>query len=175
MSTSESDQNTELLKSIASCLKAIHLSLENLNGAVEAVSESIEKAHEPEGDLGVHLVDALRELTSSLHKRAQQERTQQPQQRFQNQGRRDDRQQRHENQGRPERNDDRPLQHHPDREESHEQEEQAESADVPNPSVSVTDTGTTAEAAQSDRPRKSGGRGRGNNGRGRRGGKPPAQ
>jgi len=80
MSTSESDPNTELLKSIATSLKAIHSSLESLTGAVEGVAESIEKAHEPEGDLGVHLVSALKDLTSSLHKRAQQERSAQPQQ-----------------------------------------------------------------------------------------------
>ncbi len=80
MSTSESDPNTELLKSIANSLKAIHSSLESLTGAVEGVAESIEKAHEPEGDLGVHLVSALKDLSASLHKRAHQERSAQPQQ-----------------------------------------------------------------------------------------------
>ena len=107
MSTSESDPktdlNTELLKSSAVSLKAIHTSLENLTGAVEGVAESIEKAHEPEGDLGVHLVSSLKDLTSALHKRAQQERSFQPQQQGQRQqnqhpqhqgGRRDDRNQR---------------------------------------------------------------------------------
>ena len=60
MSTPETDPHTELLKSIAASLKGIHTSLEHLTGAVEGVAESIEKAHEPEGDLGVHLVGARR-------------------------------------------------------------------------------------------------------------------
>jgi hypothetical protein len=99
MSTPESDPHTEVLKSIAASLKGIQASLDQLTGAVEGVAESIEKAHEPEGDLGVHLVGALKELTSSLHKRAQQERSFQPQQHQRpqhqsNQNRRDDRQQR---------------------------------------------------------------------------------
>ena len=93
MSTPETDPHTELLNSIASSLKGIHASLEHLTGAVEGVAESIEKAHEPEGDLGVHLVGALKDLSSALHKRAQQERSQQPQQgqqrQNQQQGRRD--------------------------------------------------------------------------------------
>jgi hypothetical protein len=99
MSSPESDPHTEVLKSIAASLKGIQASLDQLTGAVEGVAESIEKAHEPEGDLGVHLVGALKELTSSLHKRAQQERSFQPQQHQRpqhqsNQNRRDDRQQR---------------------------------------------------------------------------------
>jgi len=83
----------ELLRSIAVSLKAIHSSLEQLTGAVEGVAESIEKAHEPEGDLGVHLVNALKDLSTSLHKRAQQERAPQPQPRQQHpqQNRREDR------------------------------------------------------------------------------------
>lgn len=80
MSNHESDPQAEVLKSIATTLKGIQNSLEQLTGAVEGVAESIEKAHEPEGDLGVHLVGALKDLTSALHKRAQQERSQQPQQ-----------------------------------------------------------------------------------------------
>jgi hypothetical protein len=95
MSTPESDSNTELLKSIAVSLKAIHHSLENLTGAVEGVAESIEKAHEPEGDLGAHLVSSLKDLTSALHKRAQQERSFQPQQ-----GQRPQNQQHHQQAGR---------------------------------------------------------------------------
>ena len=79
-SSSEKDQQTELLKGIASSLKGIHASLESLTAAVEDVSESIEKAHEPEGDLGVHLVGALKDLVSALHKKANQERSFQPQQ-----------------------------------------------------------------------------------------------
>lgn len=81
----------ELLRGIAASLKGIHSSLESLTAAVEDVSESIEKAHEPEGDLGTHLVGALKDLVSALHKRAQQERSHQPQQnhqRQQQQGRR---------------------------------------------------------------------------------------
>ena len=107
MSTSESDANNELLKSISISLKGIHSSLEYLTAAVEGVAESIEKAHEPEGDLGVHLVSSLKDLTSALHKRAQQERVSQPQQgqgqrQQQHQGRRDDRNQRPRQQdGRP--------------------------------------------------------------------------
>jgi len=99
MSTSDSEATNELLKTISLSLKGIHNSLEHLTAAVEGVAESIEKAHEPEGDLGVHLVSSLKELASALHKRAQQERSSQPQQgqRHQNQnqqqGRRDDRQQ----------------------------------------------------------------------------------
>jgi hypothetical protein len=97
MSSSETDPNTELLKSIAVSLKAIHTSLESLAGSIEGVAGSIEKAHEPEGDLGVHLVSSLKDLTSALHKRAQQERSFQPQQGRQPHqrqgGRRDDRNQ----------------------------------------------------------------------------------
>ena len=84
MSTPESDspnEQQELLRNIAASLKGIQSSLEHLTGAVEGVAESIETAHEPEGDLGVHLVGALKDVTSALHKRAQQERTPQPQQR----------------------------------------------------------------------------------------------
>ena len=98
MSTPEKDpySQQELLRSIAASLKGIQSSLEHLTGAVEGVAESIETAHEPEGDLGVHLVGALKELTSALHKRAQQERAPQPQQRqnipqHPQQNRRDDR------------------------------------------------------------------------------------
>ena len=85
MSTPETDPNTEFLKSIALCLKSIQSTLESLTGAVEGVAESIEKAHEPEGDLGVHLVASLKELTSALLKRAQQERNPQSQQQGQRQ------------------------------------------------------------------------------------------
>ena len=80
MISPESDPQTELLRSIAASLKAIHSSIDKLTGAVEGVSESIEKAHEPEGDLGVHLVSALKDLSSALHKRSNQERAPQPQQ-----------------------------------------------------------------------------------------------
>ena len=80
MNTSDIDNQNELLKSIATSLKGIHSSLEQLTGAVEGVAESIEKAHEPEGDLGVHLVNALKEVSSSLQRRAQQDRSFQPQQ-----------------------------------------------------------------------------------------------
>ena len=93
MSTSDQDQQMELLRGIATSLKGIHSSLESLTAAVEDVSETIEKAHEPEGDLGTHLVGALKDLVSALHKRAQQERSHQPQQnhqrQHQQQGRRD--------------------------------------------------------------------------------------
>ena len=103
MSNHESDHQAEVLKSIATTLKGIQNSLEQLTGAVEGVAESIEKAHEPEGDLGVHLVGALKDLTSALHKRTQQERSQQPQQgqqrQNQQQGRRD-RHPRHEDRDR---------------------------------------------------------------------------
>ncbi|MEI6081686.1 MAG: hypothetical protein WCR44_04555 [Verrucomicrobiota bacterium] len=85
MSTTETDPNTEFLKSIALSLKSIQSTLESLTGAVEGVAESIEKAHEPEGDLGVHLVASLKELTSALQKRAQQERNPQSQQQGQRQ------------------------------------------------------------------------------------------
>lgn len=119
MSTPETDPHTELLKSIAASLKGIHTSLEHLTGAVEGVAESIEKAHEPEGDLGVHLVGALKDLTSALHKRAQQERSQQPQlvQNRQNpqQGRRDER-----HQQRPARQEERPSRQ--DQQNSHDEE-----------------------------------------------------
>lgn len=81
MSTPESDGQIEFLRSIATSLKAIHTSLDQLTAAVEGVAESIETAHEPEGDLGHHLVGALKDISSALHKRAQQERTPQPQQR----------------------------------------------------------------------------------------------
>lgn len=80
MSIPKTDSEAEVLKTIVTTLKGIQNSLEQLTGAVEGVAESIEKAHEPEGDLGVHLVGALKDLTSALHKRAQQERSQQPQQ-----------------------------------------------------------------------------------------------
>ena len=93
MNTPEHDLQADALRSIAASLKGIQYSLDKLTGAVEGVSESIETAHQPEGDLGVHLVHALKELTSSLHKRAQQERgdrQQRPQQQ-QNQNRRDER------------------------------------------------------------------------------------
>lgn len=102
MSSSENDQQTELLKSIAASLKGIHSSIESLTAAVEDVSETIEKAHEPEGDLGVHLVGALKDLVSALHKKANQERSSQPQhqnqQRHQHQPRRDHQRQRPEEQ-----------------------------------------------------------------------------
>jgi len=80
MIPSESDPQTELLRNIATSLKGIQFSLDQLTGAVEGVAESIEKAHEPDGDLGHHLVGALKDLSSALHKRAQQERSPQPQQ-----------------------------------------------------------------------------------------------
>jgi hypothetical protein len=110
MIPSESDPQTEILRSIATSLKGIQFSLEQLTGAVEGVAESIEKAHEPEGDLGHHLVGALKDLSSALHKRAQQERA--PQQQL----RRDERQQppqQHRRDERPAlqlRQDDRPQQ-----------------------------------------------------------------
>ena len=63
MTSPDNDQQTELLRSIASSLKSIHSAIESLTGAVEEVAESIEKAHEPEGDLGTHLVASLKELT----------------------------------------------------------------------------------------------------------------
>lgn len=100
----ESEGGTELLKTISITLKGILTSLEHLTAAVEGVAESIEKAHEPEGDLGVQLVGSLKELGSALQKRAQQERGFQPQQgqRQHNpnrpQGRREDRQQQHPHQ-----------------------------------------------------------------------------
>ena len=75
MNSPESDPKTELMQSIASSLKGIQSSLDRLTQAVEGVAESIEIAHEPEGDLGLHLVSALKDLSSALHKRAQQERT----------------------------------------------------------------------------------------------------
>ncbi len=92
MTPSELNIPNELLRSIADSLKDIQSSLHQLTGAVESVSESIERAHEPEGDLGVHLVGALKDLTSVLHKRAQQERLPQAQQRshLSLQNRRDD-------------------------------------------------------------------------------------
>ena len=99
MIPSESDPQTELLRSIATSLKGIQFSLEQLTGAVEGVAESIEKAHEPEGDLGHHLVGALKDLSSALHKRAQQERSPLPQQ----PPRRDERPQPHQQHRRDER------------------------------------------------------------------------
>jgi len=87
MNTSESDTQhefhqtqQELLRTIAASLKGIQFSLDRLTGAVEGVSESIETAHEPEGDLGTHLVAALKDIASAMHKRAAQERNFQPQQ-----------------------------------------------------------------------------------------------
>jgi hypothetical protein len=171
MSTPESDPHTEVLKSIAASLKGIQASLDHLTGAVEGVAESIEKAHEPEGDLGVHLVGALKDLTSALHKRAQQERSHQPQQgqHRQNQprlgpGRRDDRQQhRQEN-----------REHHDDQEHSRQEESgEPETDTTEHPEerdeASIQDAPATQ---QGDQPRKNINRGRG---RGRRGGKPPAK
>jgi hypothetical protein len=114
MIPSESDPQTDLLRSIATSLKGIQFSLEQLTGAVEGVAESIEKAHEPEGDLGHHLVGALKDLSSALHKRSQQERSPQPQQ----PPRRDERPQplqQHRRDERPQlqlRHDDRPQQRH---------------------------------------------------------------
>ncbi len=73
MSTPEPDfqqDQQELLRSITTILKGIQSSLDHLTAAVEGVAESIEKAHEPEGDLGFHLVSALKDLSSALHKRA---------------------------------------------------------------------------------------------------------
>lgn len=106
MSSSDNDQQTELLKGIAASLKGIHSSLESLTAAVEDVSESIEKAHEPEGDLGVHLVGALKDLVSALHKKANQERSTQPQQNQQRhqhqQGRRQEERRQHPNRAREE-------------------------------------------------------------------------
>ncbi|MEI6321874.1 MAG: hypothetical protein WCP60_02075 [bacterium] len=81
MISSPSDPQTELLQSIATSLKGIHSSLDRLTEAVEGVAESIETAHEPEGDLGHHLVGALKDISIALHKRAQQERLPQPQHR----------------------------------------------------------------------------------------------
>lgn len=80
MTSPESDPQTELLRSIAASLKGIQSSLDQLSGAVEGVSEAIEKAHEPEGDLGHHLVGALKDISSALHKKAHQERSPQPHQ-----------------------------------------------------------------------------------------------
>lgn len=171
MSTPESDPHTEVLKSIAASLKGIQASLDHLTGAVEGVAESIEKAHEPEGDLGVHLVGALKDLTSALHKRAQQERSHQPQQgqHRQNQPRlgpvrRDDRQQ-HREENR-EHHDDQEYSRHdesgePDRDTTEHLEERDE--------TSIQDAPPTE---QGDQTRKNANRGRG---RGRRGGKPPAK
>jgi hypothetical protein len=93
MTPSESDPQTDILRSIASSLKSIQSSLDQLTAAVEGVAESIEKAHEPEGDLGVHLVGALKDLSSAMHKRAVQERLPAPQIRQQQQPRREDRHQ----------------------------------------------------------------------------------
>ena len=182
MSTSESDPNTEILKSIATSLKAILSSLESLTGAVEGVAESIEKAHEPEGDLGVHLVSALKDLGSSLHKRAQQERSHQPQQQQrplhpQQQTRRDDRQHRQSGQGRPDREDDQPRQHHPDREENREAQEHVEHAENVEESTeraASADSTTPSQPSNAEQLPKSGGRGRGNS-RSRRGDKAPAK
>jgi hypothetical protein len=101
MSIPESENGTELLKTFSTSLKGILLSLEQLTAAVEGVAESIEKAHEPEGDLGVHLVASLKELTSVIQKRAQQERSSQPPQGNRQQNhtrqpvRREERQQKH--------------------------------------------------------------------------------
>lgn len=171
MSTPESDPHTEVLKSIAASLKGIQTSLDHLTGAVEGVAESIEKAHEPEGDLGVHLVGALKDLTSALHKRAQQERSHQPQQgqHRQNQprlepGRRDDRQQhRQENRER-----------HDGQEHSRHDESGEPETDTPEHPEERDEASTQATPAteQGDQPRKNANRGRG---RGRRGGKPPAK
>lgn len=80
MTSPQSDPQIELLRSIASSLKGIQSALDSLTGAVEGVAESIEKAHEPEGDLGHHLVGALKDISSALHKKAQMERSPQPQQ-----------------------------------------------------------------------------------------------
>lgn len=132
MNSSDPDATHELLKSISISLKGIHNSLEHLTAAVEGVAESIERAHEPEGDLGVHLVSSLKDLTSVLHKRAQSERSVQPQQgqrQQQQQGRRDDRHQR------PHRQDNRPQER---KEDYHEDDRQSvaefDSRDEPAPS-----------------------------------------
>ena len=76
------DQNelqSEILKSIADGIAGISNHLERLTAAVEGVAESIEKAHEPEGDLAVHLVSSIKDLTSVLRSRIQHERGNQPQ------------------------------------------------------------------------------------------------
>ncbi|MFZ0615338.1 MAG: hypothetical protein WAN16_02675 [Chthoniobacterales bacterium] len=171
MSTPESDPHTEVLKSIAASLKGIQASLDHLTGAVEGVAESIEKAHEPEGDLGVHLVGALKDLTSALHKRAQQERSHQPQQGQHRQnlprlgpGRRDDRQQ-HRQENR-DRHDD---QEHSRHDESGEPETDTAEHPEERDEAPIQDAPATE---QGDQPRKNANRGRG---RGRRGGKPPAK
>jgi hypothetical protein len=112
----------ELLRSIAASLKGIHNSLNQLTGAVEGVAESIEAAHEPEGDLGTHLVGALKDLTSALHKRAAQERNPQSQQ-GPRQQHLNPKQHRHEDRPQLRRTD------HPDREAIHESEFSKESVD----------------------------------------------
>jgi len=160
MSISETDPQAEVLKSIATTLKGIQNSLEQLTGAVEGVAESIEKAHEPEGDLGVHLVGALKDLTSALHKRAQQERSQQPQlgRHDHRQPRRQENRDRHENRQHQEQDD-------------HSAQDQ-EFQDDPETSGENQEISTQSSAEQGDQPRKKAGRSRG---RGRRGGKPPAK
>jgi hypothetical protein len=168
MSTPESDLHTEVLKSIAASLKGIQASLDHLTGAVEGVAESIEKAHEPEGDLGVHLVGALKDLTSALHKRAQQERSHQPQQgqhrQNQQQNRRDDRQQH-----RQENRDPQDGQGHSLHDESGEPETDTTEHPEERDEASTQDAPATEQGGQ---PSKNANRGRG---RGRRGGKPPAK
>ena len=83
MNPSENNDQNELqskiLKSIADGIAGISNHLERLTAAVEGVAESIENAHEPEGDLAVHLVSSIKDLTSVLRSRIQHERGNQPQ------------------------------------------------------------------------------------------------
>ena len=155
--TDSNDPRTELLKSIATSLKGIHTSLESLTAAVEDVSETIEKAHEPEGDLGVRLVGALKDLTSAMHKRAQQERSHQPQQGEHRQngpgGRRGDHRQHHQDS----------RGHHDDQERSGHAEDTGDEQEEPLAPVEGIAAAPEASASQGQgqQQRKKGGRGRG--------------
>jgi len=182
MSTTDNDQQTELLKSIAASLKAINSSLEHLTGAVEGVAETIETAHEPEGDLGVHLVGALKELTTALHKRGQQERSFQPQQQRpqhqKQQGRRDERPARQDLHQRQQSRQELEQGHHeenpPDRMESPESFEEHRDRDQPGESNPVDsahretdpDTDQALQDQKSPRPQQNRRR-RGSGGRGK--------
>ena len=71
MSLTEHKHDGETLQRIAVNLQKINSTLEHLVGAVEEVAASIEKSQEPEDEMGVHLVKAIRDLVVTLGRQDQ--------------------------------------------------------------------------------------------------------
>jgi|GEM_PF-6926767 len=71
MSLTEHKQDGETLQRIAVNLQKINSTLEHLVGVVEEVAVTIEKSQEPEDEMGVHLVKAIRDLVVTLGRQDQ--------------------------------------------------------------------------------------------------------